>query len=87
MASEGARIIAQRAYPLSIMGTDVTSDALRRAARHASSEIVKSPLQLADEKAGRPPDSQIKIAGVAVVAGVGDDTDVWPGGVHVELLK
>jgi hypothetical protein len=44
-------------------------------------------LQLADEKARRPPDSQIKIAGITVVAEVGDETDVWPGGVHVELLK
>ena len=45
------------------------------------------PLQLADEKARRPPDSQIKIAGITVVAEVGDETDVWPGGVHVELLR
>jgi hypothetical protein len=45
------------------------------------------PLQLADEKAGRPPDSQIKIAGITVVAKVGDERNVWSGRVHVELLK
>jgi hypothetical protein len=46
----------------------------------------RRPLQLANEEAGRPPDSQVEIAGITVVAEVRDESSVWPG-VHVELSR
>jgi len=44
-------------------------------------------LQLTNEKARRPLDAKIEVPGVAVVAEVRDEADVWPGGFHVDLLK
>jgi hypothetical protein len=44
----------------------------------------RRPLQLMNKKTGRPPEAQLEIAGITIVAEVRDETDVGPG-VHVEL--
>ena len=40
-----------------------------------------------DKEPGRPLYAQVEIAGITIVTKVRDESNVWPDGVHVELLK